>query len=201
MRPVNRPACPITSPSRYQAYLLPLSQSFGAYCSYCERPDKLDVEHVVPTSKQPSLELEWTNLLLGCPRCNRDFKKSRNDDRVGYLWPDTHDTFSAFEYLPDGRVRSTPSATQAEADALADLVKLEDSAYQATLNLERRRAFRMAERMLVRYRNGDADLFEVVDVAGAAFWSVWMTVFRNESPVVAALIDPQNFPGTATQYF
>ncbi|GAB2931608.1 HNH endonuclease [Rheinheimera gaetbuli] len=201
MRPVQRPACPIVQPRQYKTYLDSLLQVFGAYCSYCERPDKLDVEHVTPTSKEPTLELDWNNLLLGCPRCNRDFKKSNNDNRIGYLWPDTDNTFHVFNYLPDGRVKAVAGAFSAQAEALAELVKLEDSAHQSVLNLGRRRAFKIANHMLNRYRTGSADISEVIDNAEAGFWSVWMTVFSSERSVVDALTDSQNFPGTARSHF
>ncbi len=97
MRPVQRPDIEETH-TTYSSYLEPLIRSFGQYCSYCERWDKLDVEHVVPKTKAPHLKTEWDNLLLGCARCNRDFKKNKNDKRDGYLWPDTHNTFRAFTY-------------------------------------------------------------------------------------------------------
>lgn len=201
MRPVTRPACPIPQPGDYHAYLAPLRLAFGAFCSYCERPDKLDVEHVVPTSSQPALKLDWNNLLLGCARCNRDFKRSNNPSRVGYIWPDTHDTYNAFEYLVDGRVKAALGPAQLEADAIADLVKLEDSQHQSVLNLGRRNAFKIAQYMLQSYQNGHASLDNVVVQVNQGYWSVWMTVFSGEPAVVAALIDPQYFPGTATQYF
>lgn len=201
MRPLQRPPRPIPIPADYKIYLEPLRQAFGSYCGYCERPDKLDVEHVIPKSKVPALEVDWDNLLLGCPRCNRDFKKSRNDDRTGYLWPDQHDTFHALEYLPDGRVKPVAGAFQHDAAQLIDLVKLEDAAHQATLNLGRQRMFRLAQRMLEHYQNGHTTIADVIDVARLGYWSVWLTVFANEALVVTALTDPNNFPGTHRAYF
>ncbi|MDR7122589.1 HNH endonuclease [Rheinheimera soli] len=201
MRPVARPVCPIPQPRDYHAYLESLRLVFGVYCSYCERPDKLDVEHVIPKSRQPALELEWNNLLLGCARCNRDFKRSNNLSRLGYIWPDTHDTYHSFEYLVDGRVKAVIGPAQVEAKAIADLVKLEDSKHQSVLNLGRRNAFKIAQYMLQSYRNGHASLDNVMVQVQQGYWSVWMTVFVGEPAVVAALIDPQYFPGTAVQYF
>jgi len=201
MRPVQRPACPIALPTQYKAYITPLLQVFGAYCSYCERRDKLDVEHVVPTSHQPALELDWGNLLLGCPRCNRDFKKARNQSRAGYIWPDTDDTFHAFEYLPDGRVNVAIGSANQAASALADLVRLNDATYQAVLNLARRDTFKIAQRTLVHYQNGNANLDDVILQAQQGFWSVWLTVFAMQPTVVSALLDSANFPSTARQYF
>ncbi|MDZ7868222.1 MAG: HNH endonuclease [Rheinheimera sp.] len=201
MRPIKRPACPIARPAQYKAYLNPLRQAFGTYCSYCERRDKLDVEHVVPTSHQPALELDWDNLLLGCPRCNRDFKKAKNQTRAGYIWPDTDDTFHAFEYLPDGRVNVAIGPMNQSAAALADLVKLNDAAFQAVLNLGRRDTFKIAERTLVHYQNGIANLDDVILLAQQGFWSVWLTVFAAQPAVVSAMLDPIHFPGTARRYF
>ena len=106
MRPVLRPNYVGTLYTQYGGYLKPLKTTFGQNCSYCERIDKLDVEHVIPKTCPVGkpLIVDWNNLLLGCPRCNRDFKRAKNTTRTGYLWPDMDDTFSCFDYKSDGRV-------------------------------------------------------------------------------------------------
>ena len=81
----------------------PLIERVGEYCSYCERPGDLHVEHVVPKSVDGGLETEWTNLLLGCVNCNSR-KGDKNVSRAGYLWPDIDHTFAAFVYRSGGRV-------------------------------------------------------------------------------------------------
>ena len=205
MRPVQRPDIDKTY-TTYKSYLKPLIKSFGQYCSYCERPDKLDVEHVVPKSKDRDLEVAWSNLLLGCARCNRDFKKDKNDSRYGYLWPDKHDTFHAFIYEETGRVIVNPKlddATQQAAERLKSLVKLEDGLeQQKTLNLGRKAAFNQAKMMKGLFDAGalDADSLMVM-IKNNSFWSVWMTVFADVPDVKERLLNDPAFPGTAKQYF
>lgn len=52
-----------------------LREETGWKCVYCE--SKIghntpgDVEHKVPSSKEPSLHFEWSNLTVACTECNR----------------------------------------------------------------------------------------------------------------------------------
>lgn len=52
-----------------------LRKETGWKCVYCE--SKIghntpgDIEHKVPTSKDPNLHFEWTNLTVACTECNR----------------------------------------------------------------------------------------------------------------------------------
>ncbi|MFJ5470652.1 HNH endonuclease [Pectobacterium carotovorum] len=183
MRPVHRPIYAGTAYSNYKDYLPALLSAYSGYCSYCERPDKVDVEHVVPKSHAPQLVTDWNNLLLGCPRCNRDFKKNQNQQRSGYVWPDMDNTFKLLEYYPDGRVGPksglSPSQT-AEIQATIDLVCLDDAnQVQKPLNLGRRRAFNIATRAKVRFSANQLTIDEVMDMAEMGFWSIWYNVFQN----------------------
>lgn len=200
MRPVVRPAYTGTLYKDYSGYLTPLLKAFGHYCSYCERHDKLDVEHVLPKSHRPDLKLEWANLLLGCPRCNRDFKKSHNDSRDGYIWPDKDNTFALLCYLPSGAVKPATGLTQSEqtrAQATIDLVKLDDGGLaQQPLNLARRRTFQMANRVKSRYQNQNAMIAEVCEMAALGYWSVWMSVFADIPEVVDTLQNMPEYPNT-----
>lgn len=205
MRPVKRPDIE-NSYSTYKSYLKPLIKTFGSYCSYCEAAEKLDVEHVVPKSKAPGLEVEWSNLLLGCARCNRDFKKAWNDDRQNYLWPDTADTYHAFVYEETGRVLVNDSLDQVNrqaAENIKDLVKLDDgSSDQPVLNTRRRFRFRMAQNMKQLYLDAALDMEGLMDVVySAPSWSVWMTVFGDVPEVKQRLLNNECFPNTATHYF
>lgn len=205
MRPVQRPVINKTYKT-YKSYLKPLIESFGQYCSYCERPDKMDVEHVVPKSRNAELKAEWNNLLLGCARCNRDFKKDRNDLREGYLWPDTDNTFRAFIYEETGRVLVNPElddATQQAADKLKALVKLDDGQeVQKTLNLGRRAEFRRANLMKIQFLSECMSLDDLMlMVDRAPYWSIWMTVFFDVPEVKAQLLTASAFPGTARHHF
>lgn len=201
MRPIVRPhytGAPVTND--YKKYLKPLLDAFGPYCSYCERPDKLDVEHVQPSSKQPHLKLDWNNLLLGCPRCNRDYKKSWNDSRDDHVWPDTHNTFSLLTFYPDGRVKPSeglaPELRQDVANTIR-LVRLDDSREkQKTLNMGRRRTFKLANRAKSNYQAGFETLEEVLDQARAGYWSVWYTVFQDIEDVSNALLNDPEYPNT-----
>lgn len=200
MRPVVRPVYTGTLYRDYSGYLAPLLTVFGHYCSYCERLDKLDVEHVVPKSHRPDLELEWTNLLLGCSRCNRDFKKNHNDSRDGYIWPDKDNTFALLRYLPSGAVKPATGLTQTEqarTQATIDLVKLDDGKLtQQPLNLARRQTFQMANRVKGRYQNQNATIEEICEMAVLGYWSVWMTVFADIPEVVDALQNMPEYPHT-----
>ncbi|KEQ18530.1 HNH endonuclease [Endozoicomonas numazuensis] len=205
MRPVDRLDIE-NSYSTYKSYLKSLIESFGQFCSYCERPDKMDVEHVVPKSKEAGLEVEWTNLLLGCSRCNRDFKKDKNDRREGYLWPDTDNTFHAFTYEETGRVFANPeldNAARQAAENLKVLVKLDDGLeVQKTLNLGRRAEFRRANLIKDQFANGYIDIEGIMIMLDrVSYWSVWMTVFADVPEVKACLLDSDCFPNTATHYF
>lgn len=205
MRPVKRPDIE-NSYSTYKSYLKLLIETFGSYCSYCEAREKLDVEHVVPKSKASGLEVEWSNLLLGCARCNRDFKKAWNDNRQNYLWPDTDDTYHAFIYENTGRVLVSDSLDQANrqaAENIKDLVKLDDgSSDQPVLNTRRRFRFRMARNMKQLYLDAALDMEGLMDVIySAPSWSVWMTVFSDIPEVKERLLNDEQFPNTATDCF
>lgn len=205
MRPVLRPEIDEVYIT-YKSYLSRLIQSFGQYCSYCERPDKMDVEHVVPKSKAEHLAVEWSNLLLGCSRCNRDFKKNNNDEREGYLWPDTHNTYGAFVYEETGKVTINPSLDalhQQAAEGIKALVRLDDGQEeQKTLNLGRRAEFKRAKLMKELFIDEHLSLDDLMLVVDRApYWSVWMTVFSDVPAVKNMLISGPAFPGTASQWF
>lgn len=199
MRPVSRPRY-TNEHSDYKKFLRPLVDSFGAYCSYCERVDKLDVEHVAPKSKNPTLEVDWENLLLGCPRCNRDFKRSKNENRAGYVWPDTHNTLKLLHYFDDGRVKPAQDLqppTKVNVENTISLVCLDDSNQpQKTLNLARRRKFKLARIAKEKYQQGNHTLDEIVLLAEEGFWSVWFTVFNDLANVRNALLDCDAYPNT-----
>lgn len=119
----------------------PLIERIGQYCSYCERPGDLHVEHVVPKSVEDDLEKEWSNFLLGCVNCNSR-KSDKNDSRDGYLWPDSDDTFGAFVYRSGGRVAVNDGLTRAghrKATALFNLVGLGETGTRTDRRRHKRR--------------------------------------------------------------
>ncbi len=105
MRPIERGAAPRTY-LKYEQEIGDLEERLGSYCSYCERrfPSSLAVEHVVPKSLHPELEIEWTNFLLGCNNCN-SVKGKKIVEVDNFLWCDRDNTFLAFTYLSGGFVR------------------------------------------------------------------------------------------------
>lgn len=205
MRPVKRPVFD-TKYANYGSYLKPLIDSFGPFCSYCESRAKLDVEHVVPKSKNPNLALEWSNLLLGCARCNRDFKRDHNDNRDSYIWPDTSNTFDTYIYEETGRALVNEDLDKDIVNAalkLHKLVKLDDGATdQPVLNTQRKSTFNTALLTKSFYENGAVTTEDVLTfIKSSPDWSVWMTVFSDTKEIQDLLLDNNNFPGTAIEHF
>lgn len=176
-----------------------LIKRLGEYCSYCERTGDLHVEHIVPKSKSPDLETEWSNFLLGCVNCNSR-KSNDNDSRDGYLWPDNDNTFNAFEYRSGGRVSvgdNLRKDNHKKALALFDLVGL--GAKESRTD-KRRHKRRWAWDQAVEVRDklvGKDDSqrrLAVMVAAGTGFFSVWMAVFQDDADMRRRLVDA--FPGT-----
>lgn len=173
----------------YQSYKSDLLKRYGPYCAYCEKKDHdLDVEHVEPVSKSGKIT-DWNNLLLGCPTCNRDFKKAANQSRKGYVFPDHDETFKVFHYGSNGSIKATTPA----AVATRKLCGLERPA--AISN--RLDAFRRAIDMKREVQAGTRHAADVLPWARyMGHWSVWMTVFHDVPSVIALLRAPADFPGT-----
>ena len=209
MRPVDRGPVPQEETGRprqfrpYQNAKADLLERLGGYCSYCERPGNLHVEHVIPKDHRTDLEEAWTNFLLACVNCNST-KGARNISRDGYLWPDEDNTWAVFEYFRDGIVRVADSLSaheRARARRLSELVGLErrpgrDLRARDLRWRKRREAWRVAWDARQRYQE-DPDIADLVIILAKAygFWSVWMTVFAGHSEVCDCL--QQVFPGTA----
>lgn len=62
-------------------------------CAYCESKFRHvtsgDIEHIFPKNKnaRPDLVVEWTNLTLSCPTCNRQNKKDYYDPQLPLINP------------------------------------------------------------------------------------------------------------------
>ena len=208
MRPVDRGPRPQDENGRprqfrpYRNAKADLLERLGGYCSYCERPGDLHVEHVIPKFHRKDLEEEWTNFLLACVNCNST-KGDGNLSRDGYLWPDEDNTLAAFEYLPEGIVRVAGSLSERErarARRLSELVGLDrrpgrDPRATDLRWRKRREAWRVACYARHRYQE-DPDIVDLVIILAKAngFWSVWMTVFAEHSEVCDRL--QKVFPGT-----
>ena len=175
----------------------PLIERIGEYCSYCERPGDLHLEHVVPQKADDNLITEWSNFLLGCVNCNSR-KKDKNDSRDGYLWPDTDDTSGAFEYRSAGQVSVNNGLAPAErckASALFALVGLGAAGSPTDRRRHKRRqAWDLAVRVQGLINNDNSRTLAVEVALKSGFFSVWMVVFRNDDDMRQRLVEA--FPGT-----
>ena len=213
MRPIDRGDAP-REYTEYGQAIGDLEDRLGLYCSYCERrlPASLEVEHVAPKSRRGDQKLLWSNFLLGCKSCNT-VKGKQATNQKDFLWPDRDNTCRAFRYESGGFVKLAKGLrkdARAKACRLKDIVGLDR--HQAT-NWPRpsRRDNRWQQReevwstamrcrQLMLELNQDAAQELVVNVAlGYGFFSVWLTVFANETQVRTALIN--RFRGTSTGCF
>lgn len=188
-----------------------LIDNFGGYCSYCEM--KLDaslaVEHVQPKSVHDGLELEWSNFLLGCTNCNSI--KNDQDPGIGEcVWPDKDNTLLAFSYGEGGVVKisdNLPLTKKALASETMKLVGLDRKPNSAKVSdrrwLNRMAAWAIAEhakdRLSRNFDNGDFRSQIVDTCVTGGYWSVWMTVFKDDTNMCQRFIDAM--PGTAQDCF
>ncbi|WP_089726740.1 HNH endonuclease [Candidatus Thiosymbion oneisti] len=216
MRPVRRGRSP--RPNDFEPYpdaKPALISRLGGYCSYCERriATNLAVEHIQPKNLPAYIHLEgrWENFLLGCVNCNST--KSDKDVLLDHiLLPDRDNTFLAFTYSPDGTVSPSAAAarhgiTRQAEDTLA-LTGL-DKRISAVFDENGKRVSidRVSQRLEVWAvaEEASADLSNQPDnkdirriivqaALGYGFFSIWMTIFKDDSDMRNRLIDA--FPGT-----
>jgi uncharacterized protein (TIGR02646 family) len=208
MRPVERGPWPVDDAGNekqfhpYTTAKADLLDRLGEYCSYCERPGDVHIEHVVPRKHRQDLKEAWDNFLLGCSNCNGT-KGATNRSRQGYMWPDQDDTEEAFKYLPDGRVKvceGLPDAERTRAAKLMSLVGLDrvpkphDGKASDRRWSKRREVWGQAEEARRRVAEGADPYWVLVAARNTGFWSVWMTVFAEHGPICTQLRDA--FPGT-----
>ena len=206
MRSINRGPWPTDADGlqvpfpEYGRAKIPLIDRIGEYCSYCERPGDLHVEHVVPKSVEEEgeeLETEWSNFLLGCVNCNSR-KGKKNNSREGYLWPDRDDTLAAFEYRSGGRVCVNKGLSQDEhrrASALFGLVGLgEHGTRKDRRRHKRRQAWDQAVMVRDLLDSENTRILAVETALGTGFFSVCMAVFQDDNDMRQRLIEA--FPGT-----
>lgn len=214
MRPVTRQPWPIDRDGErieyrsYKSFFSKLINNFGHYCSYCEGVSKLDIEHVIPKSIDPALMTEWTNLLLGCSSCNRDFKRNKNNSRDGYAWPDEADTFEYYQYFSSGDVKAAqnlPNDLRTKAEATLSLCGLNPQPKHEIKEpndyLWQQRSFVwvVAEMELEKYSQAISSVGSIASLAVATgHWSVWVSVFNEHIDVVRAI--SQKYNGTLNKY-
>lgn len=103
-----------------------LIDTIGEYCSYCERKlvASLAVEHVKPKSLTLTLELKWSNFLLGCTNCNST-KSDKDIILSDYFWADSDNTYSVFAYDDSGFVKVSSQITdQREIQRATNTIEL-----------------------------------------------------------------------------
>ncbi|MDY6805035.1 MAG: HNH endonuclease [Cyanobacteriota bacterium] len=217
MRPIERGNLPVDNKnkpkvfSKYQDAKGDLIDRLGAYCSYCERriDASLAVEHKQPKTKNPDLELSWDNFLLGCANCNST-KKDKDVRLDDYYWPDRDNTIRAFEYLQGGILQVNSNLTNSEKELAIKTLELtgldkipkNDSANKDYRWLNRSKAWEKAEWSLRNLRRNDTPEMreQIVETAASrGFFSVWMTVFREDRDMLLRFIDA--FPGTCRSCF
>lgn len=133
--------------------------------------------------------------------------------RSQYYWADRDNTFRAIEYLDDGRTQVHSALTEPEeqltASATIDLVKLgrinrEDNPRK---NLDERYLKRLAVwnvakeslQDLVKDPSETVKKYIVETAKGKGFFSVWMTVFKDDPDMLRLFIEA--FPGTCQDCF
>jgi uncharacterized protein (TIGR02646 family) len=219
MRPVDKGQAP-REYSDYADAGPDLQDQIGGYCSYCERyiETHLAVEHVRPKKPDgvlmPGRLLDWDNFLLACVHCNSR-KGDEDVELADYLWPDSDNTFRAFEYRPGGIV--APSAAldsplQNKAEAMMRLVGLDvDPGHPVASRrpsrsderwLRRKEAWQLARLSKSRLsRHDSADMRDqIVDTAASrGMFSIWMKAFEDDADMRERLI--RRFAGTASDCF
>lgn len=215
MRPIERGPSPTLPFNIYREAFEPLSNKLGCYCNYCERrlPTNLAIEHVQPKSKNKALELEWTNFLLACCNCN----SSKGDvaiNLIDYVWPDTHNTLTAFSYA-NGAIKNvlkTSHPAYLKVEALILLTGLDKDPGHPNKNRrpentdlrwkDRFDLWEKATKSKERLAKDDSLGMREEIVESALGWGgfgIWFEVFKNDVDMCVRLI--RAFPGTAPDCF
>lgn len=222
MRPVNRGSRPVEgeSPvvfadySHARPYLI---TRLGTYCSFCEmRLPNPAVEHIRHKDNNPAHEREWDNFLLACSSCNstKGIKIDTAADVDRHLWPHQHRSGDAFIYSRGGVVRlagcADPGLTARAlaTEAMVGLTRLPDAGLTREQILkgsdrryeERRQAWDLAvDARRDLQANDTPELRRQISVSAqmSGFWSVWMTVFADDTAMQSALCEA--FAGTARE--
>ncbi|MEA2100279.1 MAG: HNH endonuclease [Campylobacterota bacterium] len=204
MRPVNRGEIPKKEDGTDKVYTSysqvkdDLRDRLGSFCSYCEMniQNQPDIEHVIPKSKNPALEKEWSNFLLACKSCNI-IKDNNNDTRDGYVFPDTDNTSFLYEYSINGiKVKDTlDEDIKKLATATFDLVALNrktDSSNRVDDRaLARNNAWDKAQMALEDFLDGSNNPAMIRQTARSCngFFSMWVQVFKDYPEVKKAILE------------
>ncbi|MBI3469719.1 MAG: HNH endonuclease [Planctomycetes bacterium] len=195
-----------------------LASRIGMFCSYCERriATQLAVEHIQPKALPAYVHLQgrWENFLLGCVNCNST-KGDQDVVLTDLLLPDRDNTSAAFDYTMDGKIAIHPGLTPIQqqmaerALALTGLDKRVNAVIDSNGELvaidrasQRMEVWLIAEESKIDLQSNPNDAFrrQVARTAtGHGFFSIWMTVFKDDVAIRRLLI--QEFTGTAADCF
>lgn len=223
MRPVDKGESPYKTIKAYQDALPYLEEKIGLYCSYCEMPitHVPEVEHMI-SRKHGGNWIAWSNLLLGCKYCNsRKDAKTTPENVKEYLWPDADNTAVALSYA-NGIPKVNESALRALDPTGGCYEKAKNTYEMVGLGnepdfqkgdkdrrfLSRNAVYHMALGSLEHWKHvkdapeilrDDMKKQIMMTATAAGFFSVWMTVFADESQILLALIE--SFLGTNKSYY
>jgi len=218
MRPVEKGASPYMSVSHYSHALPHLEKRIGCFCSYCEMNinHAPEIEHVFAKSIGGS-ETEWDNLLLACKYCNTRKGTVIGDEEKGvWLWPDTDNTFLAFEYedglvkLKEGYLKSIAPSTFEKAKRMFEDLKLDNIPISPREKdrrwFSRNNTYDQAKVSLQSWLKAKGTSLKdemkgrIISLAvSSGFFSVWMAVFQDEPEIRNSLIN--GFVGTSKECF
>lgn len=206
MRPINKGLAPKNYASYNQAKD-DLRSSIGSFCSYCEIniSNQPDIEHVSPKSKNHDTENDWGNFLLACKTCNT-IKSNNNDNRDGYIFPDTHNTAYAYRYTQT-KIEANHELSEEEKDLAAATIELVKLNRQHDTNgreddriFSRVREWDKAVESLDDYKNCSNDeMARQIGRSPSGFHSSWLEVFSNYSKVKQEIL--KNVNGTAMECY
>lgn len=195
----------------------PLQELLGEYCSYCERwvCSAIHVEHKLPKDNYPTYQFRWINYLLSCSNCNST-KQHGILVLKNYLWPDTDNTFLAFNYDNEGRVlprNDLPPSVLAKAINIWRLVGLNRHCdttlhgIEAPTIKDKRWIHRKHAWAYATDKKNDLAIEDTAErrekiACGAlerGMFSVWMAVFADHPKMRKLLIN--KFTGTSNSCF
>ena len=212
MRPISRGQSPRANDfDNYRDAFPELCSRLGPYCSYCERriPTQLAVEHIQPKGLACYAGLigRWDNYLLGCVNCNST-KQDKDVLLDRAFLPDRDNTFAAFEYTPDGKVKARAALSPADAKTAQDTlaltgldkrineVKDENGRLVAIDRVgQRMEVWALAEMCrddLARTTTDDMRCMIVRLAVRSGFFSIWMQVFETDTILRGMLIKEFN---------
>lgn len=217
MRPVVRGDLPVDDAgdpkvfADYKEARDDLIDRMGDFCSYCEVAlhSTIDVEHVLPKSLNPALELTWTNFLLACTNCN-SIKGNQVVDLADFYWPDQDNTLRAFVYEQDEppRISGDAGVDSVKAQSTLELTGLDRAPGHPRLsNRDRRWQKRFEAWSIALIAKGNLGLADSIPMRetivllarGIGFWSVWLAAFHDDVDMRRRFI--QGLPGTANDCF